>query len=453
MTKDANSQDVNNKLPMEMASFSADDLKIKQFKPASLPSPLLHHGHVSVKDSHFVQSGQGINMDIRTKPGRCKGLSLEKSGARKQIYFDPATTRVALVTCGGLCPGLNDVIRGIVNDMHYWYGVSDVWGIRFGYNGLSSSPLQAPVRLTPESVSDIHLSGGTILGSSRGFPGVEDVVDNLVKQGIDILFCIGGDGTLRGANVIAREIERRKLKISIVGIPKTIDNDVPFVYRSFGFRTAVEKAKEVIECAHTEAKGQYNGIGLVKIMGRDAGFLAARATHASGDVNFCLIPEMNFDLHGSNGIMAHLREHFKKHHHHAVIVVAEGAGQKMVGATDKKDASGNVKYNDIGVFLKREIKKSFAKWDEKVEIKYIDPSYIVRSVRANSMDNIYCSNLARYAVDAAMSGRTDMMVGYWHGEFVNVPLTALEGVKKRVSPDSQLWMGVLASTRQPLEWW
>lgn len=433
--------------------FIQGELQVRQIGQPELPSPLLDHEHVSVREGHFVRPGERIKVDIREDPGERKGLSLEMAGARKKIFFEPAKTRAAIVTCGGLCPGLNDVIRGVVKDLNYWYGVSDILGIRFGYNGLSASPLHPPIPLTPEFVEDIHLSGGTILGTSRGFPGIEVVVGTLLEMGIDILFCIGGDGTLHGAHAIAEEIEKRNLKISVIGIPKTIDNDVPAVYRSFGFRSAVAKAKDVLECAHTEAKGQYNGVGLVKIMGREAGFLTARATHASGEVDYCLIPEMKFPLYGKNGLLEHLREHFKKRHHHAVIAIAEGAGRHLIGDSGEKDASGNVKFNDIGKFLKDEIKKAFAEWGERVEIKYIDPSYVVRSIPANSEDNVFCSNLARYAVDAAMAGKTDMMIGYWHGVFVNVPLKAIQGMKKRVNPDRQLWMGVLAATEQPIDWW
>ncbi|OGV47584.1 MAG: hypothetical protein A2017_11330 [Lentisphaerae bacterium GWF2_44_16] len=391
-------------------------------------------------------------MDIRSNPGEDAELCLEVAGPEKEIFFDPENTKAAILTCGGLCPGLNDVIRGIVYFLDDWYSVNDVIGIRYGYNGLSSNPFSPPVQLTKEYVSDIHMSGGTILGSSRGNPPVSLMVDNLLNMGIDMLFCVGGDGTLRGAHEIAKEIIKRNLNISVIGIPKTIDNDVPFVYRSFGFRTAVAMARDALECAHIEAKGAFNGVGIVKIMGREAGFLTARSVCASGDVDYCLIPEMEFPLHGKGGLLEHLRRHLKKHGHHALIAVAEGAGRHLIGDTGEKDASGNVRFNDIGKFLKDEISKAFDSWNEVVNVKYIDPSYLVRSIPANSEDNIYCADLARYAIDAAMSGKTDMMIGYWHGTFVNIPFGAI-GSKKRMTGDCKLWMAVLSSTEQPIDWW
>lgn len=437
---------------MENRKLEMSDLMVSQFAPKTLPSPLLTHEHLGVKESFFVKSGERIRMDIRSGPCENSELSIEIAGPEKEIFFDPENTKAAVLTCGGLCPGLNDVIRGIVKVLDEWYGVDDVVGIRYGYNGLSSNPFSPPVPLTKEYVADIHMSGGTILGSSRGNPPVALMVDNLLNMGIDMLFCVGGDGTLRGAHEIAKEIMRRDLNISVIGIPKTIDNDVPFVYRSFGFRTAVAMARDALECAHIEAKGAFNGVGIVKIMGREAGFLTARSVCASGDADYCLIPEMEFPLYGKGGLLEHLRRHMKKHGHHALIAVAEGAGRHLIGDSGEKDASGNVRFNDIGKFLKDEICKAFEAWNEVVNVKYIDPSYLVRSIPANSEDNIYCADLARYAVDAAMSGKTDMMIGYWHGTFVNIPLGAL-GSKKRMSNECKLWMAVLSSTEQPIDWW
>lgn len=290
-----------------------------------------------------------------------------------------------------------------------------------------------------------------MLGSSRGCPSVEEMVDTLEQKNINILFCIGGDGTLRGAHDIDAEIEKRGLEISVVGIPKTIDNDVTYVFRSFGFQTAVEKAKEVLGCAHVEAKSALNGIGLVKLMGRDAGFIAAEATKASGDVNFCLVPEADFPLDGDNGLIAALEARLKNRGH-ALIAVAEGAGTHLLGESGEKDASGNALHNDIGVFLKSEIKKRLGESEINPSVKYIDPSYIIRSVPANGYDSIFCADLARAATNAAMSGRTDMLVGYWHGEFTNVPLTAVHGKKKNINVNGEMWRKVLATTGQPPEW-
>jgi 6-phosphofructokinase 1 len=199
----------------------------------------------------------------------------EKAGPREKLFFDPRQTRAAIVTCGGLCPGLNNVIRSAFLELHHNYGVPEMLGLRYGYAGLNPAGGEPPLRLTPEIVDDIHEVGGTILGSSRGPQPSEVMVDFLVQAGINVLFCVGGDGTLRGARDIGEEARRRKLPIAVVGIPKTIDNDVMYITRTFGFSTATEKAREVLDCAHNEAKSVFNGVGLVKVMGRDAGFIAA----------------------------------------------------------------------------------------------------------------------------------------------------------------------------------
>ena len=377
--------------------------------------------------------------------------SFEKAGTKAKLFFNPPETKVAIATCGGICPGLNDVIRGLFMDLHYLYGVKDIIGVRYGYAGLAQNPPEPPICLTPQIVSNIHDLGGTILGSSRGCPDVEEMVSTLERTNVDILFCIGGDGTLRGAHDIDVEIEKRGLKIAVVGIPKTIDNDVTYVFRSFGFQTAVEKAKESLGCAHVEAKSALNGIGLVKLMGRDAGFIAAEATKASGDVNFCLVPEAKFPLDGENGLIAALEERLRNRGH-ALIAVAEGAGTHLLGESDEVDASGNALHKDIGLFLKSEIQKRLVGLGIKPSIKYIDPSYIIRSVPANGYDSIFCADFARAATNAAMSGRTDMLVGYWHGEFTNVPLTAVHGKKKKLNINGEMWRKVLATTGQPPEW-
>ena len=426
---------------------------IKTLGEASIDSPLARHRHLSalgefafIHDSQRVLKNVSVSVLDETEPE-----SFEKAGARKKIYFNPDDAKVAIVTCGGICPGLNDVIRAVVLSLHYFYGATHIRGIRYGYAGLSKNPPAPPIELTPEKVSRIHDLGGTMLGSSRGAPTTSEIVDTLVDMGINILFCIGGDGTLRGAHDIYKETEARNLKISVVGIPKTIDNDIAFVYRSFGFQTAVAEAKKALSCAHVEAKCAPNGIGLVKLMGRDAGYIAAAATKASGDVNFCLVPEAKFPLEGENGLINVLHKRLLNRGH-ALIAVAEGAGTHLIGEGTIKDASGNVIHNDIGLFLKEKIKTGLAEKGMKPSIKYIDPSYIIRSVPANADDSIFCADLARAAVNAAMAGKTDMLVGLWHGEFTHVPLKAIRHETKRIQIGQLIWKSVLATTGQPPEW-
>jgi len=373
----------------------------------------------------------------------------EKAGARQQIFFHPAQAKAAIVTCGGLCPGLNNVIRSAFLELHKNYGVQQVLGIRHGYQGLNPQAGQPPLRLSMELVEDIHKEGGTILGTSRGAQDPAVTVDFLQAQGINLLFCVGGDGTQRGAHAVYEEVHRRGLAIAVVGIPKTIDNDIDYVSRTFGFTTAVEVAQKVIDCAHTEAKAAPYGIGLIKVMGRDAGGNAAVATLASQEVNFTLIPEVPFALGGERGFLAALRRRMLDRRH-AVIVVAEGAGQDLFPAAQaQRDASGNVKHQDIGLFLKQEITDYFAAHGPKVDLKYIDPSYIIRSVPANSEDDILCDQYARRAVHAAMAGKTDLLVGHVSGSFVHVPIPMAVGRKRQVRVEGELWNCVLAATGQP----
>jgi len=376
-------------------------------------------------------------------------LLFEKAGPRSRLYFDPSLTSAAVVTCGGLCPGLNAVIRCLFLELHHHYGVGRVLGIRYGFQGLNPADGQPPIELTGELVDNIHREGGTFLGSSRGRQEVGTMVDFLQGRAIDVLFCIGGDGTHRAAHAIHAEVSRRGMPLAVVGVPKTIDNDIPYCDRTFGAVTAVEQAREVLHLAHTEAKGTPRGIGLVKVMGRNAGFVACGATLASQEVNFTLIPELPFELAGERGLLTALERRMDDRGH-AVIVVAEGAGQDLCGdPLNTCDSSGNPRYHDVGMFLKGAIAEHFKQIGRPVEIKYIDPSYIIRSVAANCDDSLLCDKLARNAVHAAMAGKTDLMVSYINGKFVHVPIEMAVASMRRVALDGELWSSVLAATGQP----
>jgi 6-phosphofructokinase 1 len=371
--------------------------------------------------------------------------AFEKAGPRSKIFFDPSKLKCGIVTCGGLCPGLNDVIRAVVLSLYHNYKVKTVFGFPYGYEGLTYRFGHSPLELSPEAVSRIHDYGGTILGSSRGHQDISEMVDTLDRMNIGILFAIGGDGTLRGAQGIAEEVQRRGLKISVIGIPKTIDNDISYVERSFGFETAVSEAVAAIDAAHTEAKGARNGIGLVKLMGRESGFIAVYASLARSDVNFCLIPESPFTL---EKLLESVRDRLQKRGH-AVIVVAEGAGQDLMQASGERDASGNIRFNDIGVFLKARIGGYFQKLGIDATLKYIDPSYTIRGVPANPHDSAFCLLLGQNAVHAGMAGRTNMVVGFWMGTFTHVPIPLAVSQRKKVDPESWVWSSVLTSTGQP----
>ncbi len=434
---------------VERPKLRPEQLEVSTLGPCRHKSPLVRSLRTGEGVGTYVPDDMRVLYEPRFRLGEeINMLSFQRAGAREDLFFDPAETRAAIVTCGGLCPGINNVIRSLVLELTYNYGVPSILGIRFGYRGLNPEKGRLPIELTPALVEDIHHQGGTILGSSRGPQDPKTTVDFLVDQKINVLFCIGGDGTQRGAHSMADEIARRKLPISIVGIPKTIDNDIKFCFRTFGYFSAVAEAEVVIDRAHVEAKGVLNGIGLVKLMGRQAGFIAAAATLASGQANFALIPEVPFELDGPHGFLAALERRLVAREH-AVVVVAEGAGQHlMADDSDACDASGNSKLCDIGPFLKQKIVEHFAKAKMPAKVKYMDPSYHIRSVPANAADSLLCEQLARSAAHAGMAGKTDLLIGLWHNHLVHVPLEVSTGMKKRLSPEGELWTSVLALTGQ-----
>jgi 6-phosphofructokinase 1 len=429
-------------------NMEAYDFTIQDLGERTLPSP--------VNVSYFTPDSKRVlynsylehYKDLTTPEG--VPLSLEVAGPREKIFFDPVQTKAAIVTCGGLCPGINDVIRAIIMELFYRYGVRNAVGIKYGFQGLIPKYGHQVMELTPDIVKDIHTSGGSILSSSRGMQEPLEMVNTLKRMNIDILFCIGGDGTMRGARFIADEIAKRNLNISIIGIPKTIDNDLTLIQKTFGFDTAISEAVKVIQCAHVEAKGAPMGIGVVKIMGRLSGHIAAGAALAQGDVNFVLIPEVPFDLEGEKGFLNALDKRLHKSGH-CLILVAEGAGQDIIRKDNdvmEKDASGNIKLLDVGSFLKMYIEEYFKEKGMEINLKYIDPSYTIRSVPANASDSIYCGALGQYAVHAGMSGKTSMLVGLIKDEYVHLPFRMVSSGSK-VNPEGNIWMRVLETTGQP----
>ncbi|WP_319469482.1 ATP-dependent 6-phosphofructokinase [uncultured Pseudodesulfovibrio sp.] len=408
-----------------------------------------------IKFGRFVEEDDAVLVNISRMNVEKKGkkapkhIYFEPAGPRSKVYYDTSKTKCAIVTCGGLCPGLNDVIRAVVMTAYHEYKVPSVLGIKFGLEGFIPEYGHDVIELTPEYVSRIHEFGGTILGSSRGPQKPEDIVDALERMNVSILFMIGGDGTMRAASKVVKVITKRNLSISVVGLPKTIDNDINFASPSFGFDTAVETAAMAIKGAHVEATGAPWGMGLVKVMGRDAGYIAAQSALSCQEVNFVLIPESPFDIHGEKGFLAALDKRMKTSGN-AVIVVAEGAGQDLLEQAKATDASGNIRLSDIAGLLKREILAHFKEQDIEPTLKYIDPSYIIRSVPANANDRIYCSFLGINAVHAGMSGRTGLVISRWNGRYVHIPMDTVTKGKKRISTNSNYWRAVLESTGQPI---
>jgi 6-phosphofructokinase 1 len=428
--------------------MDAADLRVRTLGAGRTESPLGALVTRRGTTEHYVDESDRVLFDdtvamLAARDG--EPPSFEPGGPRREIFFDPAKTRVGIVTCGGLCPGLNDVIRGLVVELTSHYGVRKIVGFRNGYRGLVARHGHDVVELTPAGVEYINEQGGTILGTSRGNQDPAEIVDCLDQLGVNILFVIGGDGSMRGAQRIAHEIAARDRRIAVVGVPKTIDNDIPFIGHSFGFQTAFGKATESIRAAHTEATAQPGGIGLVQLMGRHSGFIACYAALATNDADYVLIPEVPVDV---DGFLPHLRRRVRERGH-ALVVVAEGAGQAYLAQNNGTDASGNERLGDFGVYLRRRILEDFGAAGEEANLKYIDPSYIIRSVPANPYDSVYCLRLAQAAVHAAMAGRTEMVVGMWRNRFVHVPIPVAVSSRNQVDPDGDLWMSVLEATGQP----
>jgi len=430
------------------------DLAIQSLGPCRIDSPLkpliesrrttVHYcaedDRVLYYDTAQMVAESGCTADAL--PG------FEPAGPRRKIFFDAAKMRVGIVTCGGLCPGINDVIRGLVMELTFHYGVQRIYGFKNGYQGFIPRYGHDVLDLSPAVVSNIDEDGGTILGTSRGAQDPHEIVDCLERMNINALFVIGGDGTLRGAMQVAAVIAERDQRIAVVGIPKTIDNDIPFIDQSFGFQTAFGEAAKSIRSAHVEAKASPHGVGLVRLMGRHSGFIACYAALAEPDANYVLVPEVPFALDGPQGLLAHLLERVTKRGH-AVLVVAEGAGQHLMTEHAGVDASGNRRLQDIGLHLRQRITDHFAAAGVEVNLKYIDPSYAIRSVPANPYDSVYCLRLAQNAVHAAMAGRTAMVVGRWHGRFVHIPMAMAVSHRNQVAVDGDLWLSVLEATGQP----
>ena len=432
-----------------------EDFEVKVLGKRIFRSPLKPTFHPDGQSFRFIENDRILYESSLNGLNQClkKGempISFEKARPHKNLYFEAKNTRVAIVTCGGLCPGINNVIRSVVNQLHYRYNVNKVIGIQYGFEGFIDSYHHPVIELTPESVDTIHLFGGTILGSSRGAQDSKEIVYKLCELEVNILFCIGGDGTLHGAHAIYQEITQRKLNIAVAGIPKTIDNDINLIDKSFGFETAFGIANDIIRDAHNEAHGAYNGIAVLKLMGRDSGFIAAYASLSIQESNFVLIPEMDFDLEGPKGFLSALRKRLEERHH-ALIVVAEGAGQKFFkGEAIEKDASGNVKNKDIGLYLKEKITEDLQSRHFPFLLKYIDPSYIIRSAPANANDSKFCGLLAQNAVHAAMAGKTDFVVGHWNHVFTLLPIPMAVSEKNRIDMNDELWWNVLETTGQPV---
>ncbi|MEV4734920.1 ATP-dependent 6-phosphofructokinase [Saccharopolyspora sp. NPDC049426] len=432
-----------------------DDLRVRHLGECHYDSPFSEILAAKQTSPHYVAEGDRVLLEDTVSmlaehnlpPTRLP--SFEAAGPRRKIYFDPARVTAGIVTAGGLCPGLNDVIRGLVQELTVHYAVKRILGFRNGFRGMTAERCNDTIELTPDRVRDIHNAGGTILGSSRGAQDADEMVDSLVLRGINVLFVIGGDGGMRAATRLAAAIRARGLDIAVIGVPKTIDNDLPYTDQSFGFQSAFAQAANFISSVSVEAAASPDGIGIVKLMGRHSGFIACYASLARNAADIVLIPEVPFVLEGPDGLLARVEQHVRAKGF-VVIVAAEGAGQDLLAERglldDATDASGNAKLGDIGALLRESIAAHLTEVGLAPTIRYIDPSYAIRSVTANAYDSVYCLRLAHAAVHAAMAGRTETAVVRWRRRFVHVPMPLITSHRNQVDPDGDLWMSVLEAT-------
>lgn len=416
----------------------------------SYPNPLQQNLAYAIVKKNFVSPEDVVAQKIVVQKGSPRGVHFRRAGPREKVYFKSEEVRACIVTCGGLCPGINTVIREIVCGLNYMYGVHDILGIEGGYRGFYS---KNTIQLTPKVVNDIHKRGGTFLRTSRGGHDTNKIVDNIQDRGINQVYIIGGDGTQKGAALIYKEVEKRGLQVAVAGIPKTIDNDIAVIDKSFGFDTAVEEAQRAINAAHVEVESVENGVGIVKLMGRYSGFIAMFATLASRDVDCCLIPESPFYLEGQGGLFEFIEQRLKENGH-VVIVLAEGAGQEYVAqsmhAVSEKDASGNRLLLDVGLWLSQKIKDHFTKVQKMaVNMKYIDPTYMIRAIPSNASDNIYCTLLAHSAVHGAMAGYTGFTIGPVSSRHAYIPIDRVTETTKTIKLTDRMWARLLSSTNQP----
>uniref|UniRef100_A0A0E0ET91 Phosphofructokinase domain-containing protein n=1 Tax=Oryza meridionalis TaxID=40149 RepID=A0A0E0ET91_9ORYZ len=408
---------------------------------AAIPNPIARHPLYHPSPTFFISPTDVVLRDILfdASPASAAGerrrrhvAAYHRAGPRREVAFDSATVRAAIVTCGGLCPGTNTVVRELVVGLSELYGVrGGVFGVRNGYRGFYS---EEAVPLDPAAVEHWHKSGGAALGTSRGGFDLARIVDAIERHGFNQVYAVGGDGTMRGAARIHGEVRRRgRLAVAVAGIPKTVDNDVGVIDRSFGFHTEVEAAQQAIAAGHVEAESAANGVGLVKLMGRSAGHIALHATLSSRDVDCCLIPEEDFYLRGAGGLFDFLYRRIKDNGH-AVVVVAEGAGQRLIPRT-----AGDEAFLDVGAWLKAELRA----W------RSTPARYMIRAVPANAGDNLYCTLLAHAAIHGAMAGYTGFVSGTINGNYAYIPMDEVAEAKNPVDTKDHKWAWVRSITNQP----
>lgn len=385
--------------------------------------------------------------------------SFPEAGPRKELCFDPHRVKAAVVTTGGLAPGLNSVVHSIVDRHFNTYELNEtlggaVYGIYDGFRGLRDCASNSTT-LNPKVTLDWLRQGGSNLGSIRfrDPQGEKHLVDEIAKSitqmAIDILYVIGGDGS----QLIAHKVAQAVPSISVLGVPKTMDNDVLWVRESFGFDTTVEQATHAINALHFEAQSTRR-VGLLQFFGAESGFVAANAALASGQVDLVLIPEAFNNLsdeqlqHYWKMLLGHLDDRVKRQAHmpHAIVVVAEGVETALVQQKSRKLG----RKGDFLELLKQDIAgKVRDRRGRCLEIFVNEPRHYIRSGAANAHDQIFCERLGALAVDNGLAGYTNCMVSHWLTEYVLVPLELVVQGQKSIQTSGMFWRQVETSTGQP----
>lgn len=434
-------------------------------------------------------------------------LTMPEAGPRRYVsYPQKNQLKVGILVSGGIAPGINAVISGIIARHHAYQAWSqkinknyalEILGYSEALKGLLHAGRPA-VPLDLKTVREAVNHGGSILPTARADElldledpkqrdgALDKVTSRLINQQIDILYIIGGDGSMRAAHAISCRARRNPInELSVIGIPKTMDNDILWVWQSFGFLSAVEFAKQAILQLHTEVMSNPR-LCVIQLFGSDSGFVVSHAALASGVCDAVLIPEVNFTLKQLSGYIRYRlqdRPHSDKPYGGIVALaetaipldwreyvsataeVADGSekviltpeelraietfeshGRRVHGQTPDALRSGGLRL--VSQILQREIRKLGDRWSS-YRVFTNEPRHLIRSIEPSVSDVIFAQRLGTLAVDNAMAGYHDFMISQWLTEYVLVPLKLVVLGRKRVPEHGIFWKSVRASTGQP----
>ena len=433
----------------DLLAITADDLAIARLGERTIDTPLRDLLGGREESVHYVTETDRVLLDdtLGVAKRRSAGTPAElpafnPGGPREKLYFEPSTVTAAIVTCGGLCPGLNNVVRALVLQLANAYGVKSILGFRNGYSGLTDT--SAPLALTPELVRDIHNRGGTILGTSRGGQEPAAMVDTLARHRVDMLFVIGGDGSLRGAQKIAAKpppatAARRGGHPEDHRQRHSVDRPELRLPDRVRPRRRVDPRRAHRGRVHRRRRGTGQADGPAQRLHRLLCDTRQPRSRLRPDPRSLLparqLPALPAQARRSAGARSRGRR--------------RGRRAGAVPRSAETDASGNARLGDIGALLRERVTAHFAQHGTPLSLRYVDPGYAIRSVPANAFDAVYCARLAQAAVHAGMAGFTSMVVARWHGRFIHLPIALATATRNQVDPHGDLWMSVLEATGQP----